>query len=200
MEGQAKRLGADAIVDIEGWPSTLNSEFGGVRHLKVVCETERLVIRQLELGDAEFIVWLLNEESFILYIADKDVRTQEDAINYLKHGPMASYGKYGFGLNLVFLKNSNTPIGMCGLLKRDELEYPDLGYAFLAEFCGEGYASEAAKKTLTVTIQTCSLDTVLAVTLQDNARSNQLLEKLGFSFKETMELYGRQNNLYEYRG
>ena len=167
--------------------------------MKVVCETERLIIRQFELSDTDFIIRLLNEESFIRYIADKNIRTQEDAINYLKHGPMASYDKYGFGLNLVYLKSDNTPIGMCGILKRDELEYPDLGYAFLTEFGDKGYASEAAEKTLKVTMATCSLDTVFAVTLLDNSRSNKLLKKVGFSFKETMELYKLQNNLYEYR-
>lgn len=156
--------------------------------MKVVCETERLVIRQFELSDAEFIIRLLNEESFVRYIADKNVRTQEEAIHYLKHGPMASYDKNGFGLNLVSLKNDLTPIGMCGVLKRDELEYPDLGYA-----------SEAAKKTLTVTMDTYLLDTVNAVTLLENVRSNKLLKKVGFSFQKRVELYGLQNNLYEYR-
>ena len=167
--------------------------------MKVVCETERLIIRQLELSDSEFIVRLLNQTSFIRYIADKNVRTESDAINYLTHGPIASYERYGFGLNVVVLKNDNTPIGMCGVLKRDELDYPDLGYAFLDEFCGEGYASEAAKKTLTVTKQRYSLATVLAVTLPNNEQSNKLLNKIGFKYKGTMELYEVQNNLYEYR-
>ncbi|MGF1776686.1 GNAT family N-acetyltransferase [Vibrio nomapromontoriensis] len=168
--------------------------------MKVVCETERLIIRQFELCDTEFIIRLLNEKAFIRYIADKNVHTDEDATNYLERGPLASYAKLGFGLNLVSLKSDNTPIGMCGVLKRDELEYPDLGYAFLAEFCGEGYASEAAEKTLTATMKNFSLDTVFAVTLPHNSRSNRLLEKVGFSFNKTMELYGLQNNLYEYRG
>jgi RimJ/RimL family protein N-acetyltransferase len=100
--------------------------------MKVVCETERIVVRQFELSDAPFIVRLLNDDLFIRYIGDKNIRTQEDAINYLKTGPMASYKKHGFGLNLVCLKETHTPIGMCGLLKRDELESPDLGYAFFA--------------------------------------------------------------------
>ncbi|WP_417447572.1 GNAT family N-acetyltransferase [Idiomarina abyssalis] len=167
--------------------------------MKVLCETERLSIRQFELRDAPFIVRLLNDDLFIRYIGDKNVRTQEDAINYLKTGPMASYKKHGFGLNLVCLKESHTPIGMCGLLKRNELDNPDLGYAFLPEYSGKGYAREAAENTLKTVMKTCSLDTVVAVTLPDNFRSNKLLETIGFSFKETIELYGSQNNLYEYR-
>ncbi|MFV1466755.1 GNAT family N-acetyltransferase [Idiomarina sp. HB] len=88
---------------------------------------------------------------------------------------------------------------MCGLLKRDELESPDLGYAFLPEYSGKGYAREAAGNTLKTVMRTCSLDTIVAVTLPDNFRSNKLLETIGFSFKETIELYGAQNNLYEFK-
>ncbi|MGM0629787.1 MAG: GNAT family N-acetyltransferase [Pseudomonadota bacterium] len=166
--------------------------------MKIVCETKRLIVRQFELSDAPFIVSLLNDNLFIWYIGDKNVRMHEDATNYLKIGPMASYEKHGFGLNLVCLKETHTPIGMCGLLKRDELASPDLGYAFLPEYSGKGYAREAAENTLKAVMKTCSLDTVVAVTLPDNLRSNKLLETIGFSFKETIELYGSQNNLYEY--
>ena len=168
--------------------------------MKVVCETERLIVRQFECSDSAFIIQLLNDDFFIRYIADKNVRTHEDAINYLKQGPMASYQRHGFGLNLVCLKETLTPIGMCGLLKRDELEYPDLGYAFLPEYSGKGYAREAAENTLKTIMKTFSLDTVVAVTLPDNLRSNKLLETIGFSFKETIELSGSKNNLYEYLG
>ncbi|KJF87292.1 GNAT family N-acetyltransferase [Photobacterium phosphoreum] len=166
--------------------------------MKLISETQRLIIRQLTLDDAEFIIQLLNEESFIRYIADKNVRTHADAVNYLMNGPLASYRDYGFGLNVVLLKETTTPIGICGLLKRAELDYPDLGYAFLTEFCQKGYATEAAFSVLNAGMKAHSLDTVLAVTLLDNESSNRLLQKIGFELKGTMALYGSQNNVYEY--
>jgi RimJ/RimL family protein N-acetyltransferase len=167
--------------------------------MKVVCETERLIIRQLNINDAEFIVHLLNEESFIRYIADKNVRTTADAIKYLNNGPISSYQVYGFGLNLVQLKGTDAPIGMCGLLKRAELGHPDLGFAFLPGFWGKGYAREAADAVLKKGMAAHALSTVLAVTLPDNVSSNSLLHKVGFRLTGTMALYGLQNNLYEYR-
>lgn len=166
--------------------------------MKLVCETERLTIRHFNLNDAEFIVRLLNEESFIRCIADKNVRTNTDAINYLTNGPILSYQAYEFGLSLVLLKGTETPIGMCGFLKRDELTHPDLGYAFLPEFWGKGYANEAADSVLKEGMAANSLNTVLAVTLPDNFSSNSLLKKIGFCLKGTIEMYGSQNNLYEY--
>ncbi|WP_407942845.1 GNAT family N-acetyltransferase [Marinobacter similis] len=105
----------------------------------------------------------------------------------------------GFGLNLVLLRGENTPIGMCGLVKREGLEFPDLGYALLPEFCGKGYASEAAKKVLKYEMSKHTLHTILAITFPDNLRSNLLLENIGFCMKGTVELYGLQNNLYEFQ-
>ncbi len=166
--------------------------------MKVVCETERLYIRQFNTNDTEFIVRLLNEESFIRNIADKNVRTNADAINYLTNGPIPSYEFNGFGLNMVLLKEAYIPIGMCGLLKRKELDHPDIGYALLPEFCGKGYANEAATSVLKEEMETHSLNTILAVTFPNNLSSNSLLKKLGFSLKGTIELYDTQNNLYEY--
>ena len=167
--------------------------------MKLVCKTERLVIRQLTLKDAGFVIRLYNHESFIRNIADKNIRTIEDAEDYLTNGPLASYETYGFGLNLVSLRKSGTPVGICGVLKRPELDSPDLGYAFLPEYCNQGYATEASIGVLQHAVKTLSLDTVLAVTFPSNKGSNRVLTKVGFELKGTIELYGLENNLYEYR-
>ncbi len=167
--------------------------------MTLVCKTERLVIRQLTLKDADFIVHLYNDETFIRNIADKNIRTSEAAENYLANGPLASYETYGFGLSLVSLRKTGVPIGICGVLKRPELDSPDLGYAFLPEYCNQGYATEASIGVLQHAVKTLSLDTVLAVTFPSNKGSNRVLTKVGFELKGTIELYGLENNLYEYR-
>lgn len=105
---------------------------------------------------------------------------------------------HGFGLNLVLLKETEMPIGMCGLLTREELDYPDLGYAFLPDFWSKGYASEAADSVLKEGVSAHSLHTILAITLPCNLRSSGLLKKIGFCFKETTELNGSQNDVYKY--
>jgi RimJ/RimL family protein N-acetyltransferase len=165
----------------------------------IVCETERLIIQHFQLSDAEYIVKQLNEESFIKFIADKQVRTIEDAENYLNNGPMASYQNFGFGLNLVLLKKNSAPIGICGLVKRDELEHPDIGYAFLPEYWGEGYAIEASKEVLTNAVNTLNLKKILGITHPDNKSSNKILTRLGFTQTGSVELYDLSNNLYEYK-
>src|SRR2546423_11307590 len=113
-----------------------------------VLQTDRLVIRQLTDYDAPFILTLLNEPSFLRYIGDKEVRNLEDAKQYIRTGPAASYERHSFGLCLVQLKDSHTPIGICGLLQRDELPKPDIGFAFLPDFWNKGFAFEAATAVL----------------------------------------------------
>ncbi|MFG0773673.1 GNAT family N-acetyltransferase [Vibrio plantisponsor] len=167
--------------------------------MKIVCETARLVIRHFELRDAEFIVRLLNEEAFIRCIGDKKVRTKKDAIDYLSNGPMLSYKVNGFGLNMVELKDTHTPIGMCGILKRPELDSPDLGYAFLSQYHSNGYAREAASAVMKAELPANKIEKVYAVTFPDNDTSNRLLKDVGFQLTGTMMLYGLGNNLYEHR-
>lgn len=161
--------------------------------------TERLIITPFTLSDAEFIVNLLNQPSFIMNIADKQVRTVADAENYLRNGPLASYQQHGFGLCRVALKQSNIAIGMCGILKRAELEHADIGYALLPDFCGNGYAFEAAQAVLQSAVGTHQLTTILAITKPTNESSNKLLLKLGFEAKGQLEIYAAENNLYQYQ-
>lgn len=153
--------------------------------MSYVTETERLNLRRLTTADAPFILELLNDPSFIKNIGDKGVRTLEDARGYILSGPMASYDKFGFGLWLVELKDSSTPIGMCGLLKREILDDVDIGYAFLPAFWSRGYALESASAVMSHANQQFGLTRVVAVVNPDNESSIRLLRKLGFEY-ETM--------------
>ncbi|MCE5232476.1 MAG: GNAT family N-acetyltransferase [Xanthomonadaceae bacterium] len=151
-------------------------------------ETERLTLRRFAYEDAAFIVELLNDPSFIENIADKGVRTLDDARRYLDDGPLASYAAHGFGLWRVGLKADDTPIGMCGLLKRDALDDPDIGYAFLPRYAGRGYAHEAAAATLACARDAFGLRRVVAIVSAGNARSIGLLGKLGFAYEREVLL------------
>ena len=146
-------------------------------------ETARLTLRPIGLGDAPFLLDLLNEPSFLLHIGDKGVRTLDDARRYIEDGPLASYARFGFGLRLVQRRAGGEPIGICGLLKRDWLEDVDLGFALRPGFWGQGYAFEAASAVLAHERRPLGRRRIVAVTSLDNAPSIQLLSKLGFRFE-----------------
>lgn len=151
-------------------------------------ETARLRIRQLTPDDAAFILTLLNDPGFLRYIGDKGVRSLEDARQYIEHGPRASYARHGFGLNAVEPIDGGDPVGICGILKRDELDAPDLGFAFLPLARGQGLAREAASAILDDAWARLGVTRMLAITQPENYASVTLLERLGFRFDRMVRL------------
>ena len=154
----------------------------------IVLTTPRLVLRRLATQDAEFILELLTQPSFVRYIGDKGVRTADDARQYLETGPLASYARFGFGLYLVELAETSERIGICGLLKRDTLDDVDLGFALLERFWSRGFAFESASAVLSYGRQALGLRRIVAITSPDNAASIALLAKLGFRFERLARL------------
>ena len=153
-----------------------------------VIETERLTLRQLDAGDAEFIRQLLNDPSFLRFVGDRGVRTTDDGRRYIADGPVASYARHGFGLWLVELKDAGTPIGICGLLKRDTLPDVDIGFAFLPPFRAKGYATESTSAVMAYGTAQLGLTRVVAIVNPENAGSIRVLEKLGMTFDRMVRL------------
>jgi [ribosomal protein S5]-alanine N-acetyltransferase len=156
----------------------------------MLIETPRLSIRHLGSGDEPFILELLNQASFISNIGDRGVRTLGDATEYIRKGPATSYEKFGFGLFHVALKDSGTPIGICGLLKRDSLDDVDIGFAYLERYWGQGYALEAARAVMDFGWRTVGLKRIVAITATHNEASMRLLEKLGMQFERVIQFPG----------
>jgi len=152
-----------------------------------VIRTERLVLRQLELNDAEFIWELLNEAAFLQFIGDKGIRTLADARDYIRKGPIDSYGRHGFGLYAACL-HDGTPAGICGLVKRDGLEDVDVGFAFLMRHCSKGYAVESAAAVLAHAKRVLRLQRIVAITTPENLGSIAVLEKIGLKFERMIRL------------
>ena len=153
----------------------------------LVIETPRLKIRWLEVGDAAFIYTLVNDPTWIRYIGDKNVSNLEDARTYLETGPIEMYRNLGFGLNHVSLKQDGTPIGICGLLKRESLADVDIGFAFLPEFRRQGYAFEAATAVIDHGCARLGISRIVAILTPDNLASKKLLCKLGFEFESSFK-------------
>jgi RimJ/RimL family protein N-acetyltransferase len=145
-----------------------------------ILQTENLTVRQLNPGDVDFIVELLNTPGWLKYIGDRNVRTTEEAIAYLNNGPIKSYRENGFGLYHIAITESNIPIGMCGIIKRPTLADPDIGYALLPAYAGKGYAYEMANAVLQYAVNDLKLPALCAITLPINTSSVKLLGKLGF--------------------
>jgi len=153
-----------------------------------ILETERTILREVIKDDAEFILDLLNQPSFIRYIADRNVRSVQEATDYIESRFTQSYKQFGFGMYAVVLKETNTPIGICGFVKRDSLPDADIGFAFLPQYEKKGYAYESAAAVMKYGRDVLQLKRVLAITSQDNESSGRLLEKINFKFERLIKL------------
>lgn len=150
-------------------------------------ETERLSIRRFALSDAAFILKLLNQQSFIDNIRDSNVRSITDAENYIQKSCLSAYEKHNFGLLCVCLKDG-TPIGMNGLIRRDTLPDVDIGFAFLDQYMGKGYAMESSLAVLAEGFEKFNLKRIVAITSPKNQSSMNVLERLGFTFDKMIEI------------
>jgi RimJ/RimL family protein N-acetyltransferase len=154
----------------------------------IVAETPRLRIRHLTAADSAFTCRLLNEPSFIENIADRGVRSELDAMHYLAEGPIKSYQQYGYGLFLVEHSESQTPLGFCGLLFREYLQETDIGFAFLPQFWGQGYAFEAASAVMQFGYHKLNLKRIVGLTSAGNTGSVKVLNRLGLQFEKMVQM------------
>jgi RimJ/RimL family protein N-acetyltransferase len=145
--------------------------------------TERLTLTPVTLADDAFVLELLNDPGWLKNIGDRGVRTIEDARGYITD-------RFGKSLWLVVRDAQGEPLGMCGLVDREGLDHPDIGYAYLERHAGKGYATEAARAVLAHARGVLGHKTILAITAPDNTPSQRVLEKIGLRFVQMIDLPG----------
>lgn len=144
-----------------------------------VLETERMTLRWFEESDAAFVLELLNDPAWIANIGERNVRTLDDARSYIAEKLVASYHQNGFGLWAMQRRSDDALLGMCGLLKRDNLPTLDVGYALAPAYRRQGYAKEAVLACLTYARDVLATPRVLAIVAPHNQPSIRLLESVG---------------------
>lgn len=166
--------------------------------MSTIAATERLELVHLTVEDAPFILELVNDPAWLRFIGDRGVRTLAQAVVYLQNGPLASYVANGYGLYLVRRKSDGARLGMCGLLQRSSLPQPDIGFAYLPQFTGQGYGYEAATAVLHHARHQLNLSPILAIVKPDNVPSIKLLEKLGMQLQQRLSLDEGQSEVLLY--
>ena len=156
----------------------------------IVLETERLTLRELTTNDAAFVLELLNAPSFLQNIGDRGVRTEDQARDYIVERVIGSYRAHGFGMWLVVERDGGVPVALAGLVKRDGLDVPDVGYALVERAWGQGFAQEAAAAVLARAQTVLDIPTLAAITSTDNHASMAVLRKIGFTYQGLIRLPG----------
>ena len=161
-------------------------------------ETERLLLRRVTLDDAGLMLAIWNDPAFVRHVGDRGVRTIEAAEKALQEGAFRLYAQYGYGPYCVTRKSDGTQIGICGLFRRDILDDPDIGFGLLPDYCGNGYACEAATAVVSHARDDLGIRRLTAIVSPGNLASIGLIEKLGLAFDRGLTMPGEEDevNLY----
>lgn len=163
-----------------------------------VIQTARLTLSHLTGDEAEFIFRLMNSPGWLKFIGDRGIRTLDDAGNYIRNNTIRSYSENGFGMYLVQTNADMVPIGVCGLVKRSFLEHADIGFAFLPEYSGYGYAYESASAVLKYAGDILGLKKLVAIVSPGNQNSIRLLGKLGMRRAKDIQWPGEELPLFQF--
>ena len=152
-------------------------------------ETERLYLRPVTVDDAELMLAIWNDPAFMHNVADRGIRTMDEARAAIESGAQKLFADYGYGPYSLALKSDGTMIGICGLFKRDNLDDPDIGFSVLPEHCGRGYAGEAAAAVVAHARQ-LGITVLTAIVSPTNEPSIGLIRKLGLTFERMITMPG----------
>ena len=160
--------------------------------------TDRLRLRWMTADDAAFCLAMWNDPDFIRYVGDRGIRTLDQASEAMKSGMLKLYRDFGYGPYLLTRNEGSPPMGLCGLFKRENLDHPDVGYALLPEYCGSGYAFEAATAVMRHAREQMNLPCVKAIVSPGHSRSIRLLEKLGMRLEKALRMPGEDEDILLY--
>lgn len=149
--------------------------------MKEILQTEHLLLREFDTTDAKFIIEMVNDPDWIKYIVDKNIHTEEAAIEYIEV-LRGNYSEFGFGFYCMVDKASGKAIGLCGLIKRPYLELVDLGFSILKEYRKKGFTFEVSRAMMDYAHEELEIEQLAAITNVNNFASRKLLLKLGFKF------------------
>lgn len=164
-----------------------------------VLTTTRLQLRWLTLEDAPLMLAVWNDPAFVQYVADRGIRTVEEAASALGDGALRQYEAFGYGPFRVSLRGDDTAVGICGLFKRDCFEHADIGFSILPAHCRRGYAYEASAAVIDYARRALAMDEIAAIVSPDNTASVMLIEKLGLQFERMVLMPGETESIRFYR-
>jgi RimJ/RimL family protein N-acetyltransferase len=155
-------------------------------------ETDRLLIRPIATTDSKFILELVNTPGWLQFIGDRNISNTDDAEKYIQK----IIDNQNFFYSVFELKETQQPIGLVTFLYRDNLEFPDIGFALLPQFEKNGYTFEAAGKYLNELVQHKVSPTITGITDPENEKSIKLLKRLGLTFQRNFMQLNKELSLY----
>jgi [ribosomal protein S5]-alanine N-acetyltransferase len=164
-----------------------------------ILDTDRLRLSPVTVDDTELMLAVWNDPAFIRNVADRGIRTVEQAREAIEDGVQKLFENHGFGPCSMSLKSDGTQLGICGLFKRENLDAPDIGFSVLPAHCGKGFAGEAAAAVVSYAQSELGISALTAIVSPTNVPSIGLIEKLGLKFERMITMPGDDDATSLYR-
>jgi RimJ/RimL family protein N-acetyltransferase len=164
--------------------------------MKVILETDRLLLREYVEEDAEAFFKLNTDPEVMRFVPDKPLLNVEQARQRLIDHPIVDYRKYGFGRGACILKSTGEQIGFAGLKYLEELGEVDVAYRLLPVHWGQGLATEVALASVRYGFAVLSLEQIIGLVMPKNIASVRVLEKIGLRYVDTVALWGHRFSRY----
>ena len=149
--------------------------------MKILIETERLLLREITLADKEEMFQLHSNPDVQKYTGEPPVESIEEMEQAIQTR-ISDYEKYGYGRWATFLKDGMQFVGWAGLAYLPEFDEIDLGYRFLPKYWGKGFATEVSHAILTYGFDKLQLKRIIAIAMKENKASIRVMEKVGMEF------------------
>jgi RimJ/RimL family protein N-acetyltransferase len=164
--------------------------------MKVILETDRLLLREFVEEDAEAFFELNSDPEVVRFVPDKPLLSVEQARQLLVDHPISDYRKHGFGRGACILKSTGEQIGFAGLKYLEELGEVDVAYRLLPRHWGQGFATEVALASVRFGFANLGLRQIIGLVMPENTASARVLEKTGLRYVETVTFWGHQFSKY----
>lgn len=154
--------------------------------MSVVFESKRLRCRRWIPNDVEPLFAVYSDQEGARWIDDGRPITYAECDRWLRVTE-ANYAKRGYGMFALESRASGQVIGFCGLVHPNNQAEPEIKYAFLSTYWGQGYASEAVPALLAYGASTHGLTRIIATVAKGNLASQRVLLKSGMVYSHTIE-------------
>lgn len=153
-----------------------------------IIETERLLLRMFRAEDLDAVYHLFSDADVQKYLSVENKRTREQLKVTLKN-LVSRWDERGFGVWCVTEKKTGETAGYCGFQYFDNMPEVEIMFAFLRNFWGNGFATEAVKACLRFWFEELTLDEMFAATSPENIEAQHVLEKIGMRYVEQSAHY-----------
>jgi RimJ/RimL family protein N-acetyltransferase len=146
-------------------------------------DTDRLHLRRFTLEDAEAMTPLVTDPEVLRYTGERPLTSIEAVRDLLTAKQLRDYRVHGYGRMAVIEKASGRLIGFSGLKRLEHLDETDVGYRFVRDAWGKGYATESASAVMAAMVPALGLKRLIGRCDPANAASAHVLRKLGMSWE-----------------